>query len=188
LLLERCNSALDKVHFGVRPRGAFPAPQDGLAPLEIEIRPASIANAAHNRLKVNAGLFPPLFRDSFVGRSEDTAMTRIAPTIVLLAIGLVHCTAAWGQYLPPEEFDRPFNGRVIIQEARDSDEVRKLCPKAAFMIRPLGCSFRIQGTYYCGIVKVPDEQIRDAGHDPAIFMRHEIGHCNGWGGDHKGAR
>jgi len=110
---------------------------------------------------------------------------RITFTIALL---ITITISAQAQFLPPEEFDRPFDGRVIIQEARDSDEVRKLCPKMAFMIRPLGCSYRIQGTYYCGIVKVPDEQIRDAGHDPAIFMRHEHGHCNGWPADHRGAR
>jgi hypothetical protein len=26
------------------------------------------------------------------------------------------------------------------------------------------------------------------GYDPAVFIRHEIGHCNGWPATHKGAR
>jgi hypothetical protein len=91
-------------------------------------------------------------------------------------------------FLPPEEFDRPFDGRVVIQEATDGAEVRKLCPSMPFTIEPLGCSYRIPGLKICGIVKVSDDQIRAAGHDPEIFMRHEIGHCHGWSSDHRGAR
>jgi hypothetical protein len=30
--------------------------------------------------------------------------------------------------------------------------------------------------------------VRAAGHDPDIILRHEIGHCNGWGPNHEGAR
>jgi hypothetical protein len=52
----------------------------------------------------------------------------------------------------------------------------------------LGCAYRIQGVKMCAIVKVSDDQIRAAGHDPAIFMRHESSHCNGWGSLHLGAR
>jgi hypothetical protein len=91
-------------------------------------------------------------------------------------------------FLPPEEFDHPFEGRVVIQEAKDRDYVRRLCPNMPFTIDPLGCSYIFRGIRLCGIVKVPDEDIRAAGHDPEVFMRHELGHCNGWGSDHKGAR
>jgi hypothetical protein len=110
---------------------------------------------------------------------------RITFTIALL---ITITISAQAQFLPPEEFDRPFDGRVVIQEARDGAEVRKLCPSMLFTITPLGCSYRIEGTNLCGIVKVSDDQIRAAGHDPEIFMRHERGHCNGWPADHRGAR
>jgi hypothetical protein len=50
----------------------------------------------------------------------------------------------------------------------------------------LGCSQKIWDM--CVIVKVPDAEIIAMGHDPEIFMRHEIGHCNGWPATHKGAR
>jgi hypothetical protein len=90
--------------------------------------------------------------------------------------------------LPPEEFDRPFDGRIVIQEARDQDEVRKLCPNIVFTIGALGCAHLIPSIRLCAIVKVSDEQIRAAGHDPEIFMRHEIGHCNSWPAHHPGAR
>jgi len=66
--------------------------------------------------------------------------------------------------------------------------VRRLCPEARNFQMALGCAYRIQGVKMCAIVKVSDDQIRAAGHDPAIFMRHESGHCNGWGSLHLGAR
>jgi hypothetical protein len=108
--------------------------------------------------------------------------------ITLVAIArLTLAGSAWAQFLPPEEFDRPFEGRVVIQEAINSEEVRKLC-HAVFTMVPLGCSYRMPSIKWCAIVKVPDDQIRAAGYDPDIFMRHEIGHCNGWPATHKGAR
>jgi hypothetical protein len=110
------------------------------------------------------------------------------PDWTLAIAPLAIATQAYAQFLPPEEFDRPFDGRVVIQLARDQDEVRKLCPGMIFTMEPLGCSFRIRGLALCAIVKVSDDQIRAAGYDPEVFMRHELGHCNGWGSDHKGAR
>jgi hypothetical protein len=108
---------------------------------------------------------------------------RITLTAALIAIA----TQAYSQFLPPEEFDRPFEGRVVIQEAINQDEVRRLC-NAVFTMVPLGCSYRMPSIKWCAIVKLPDEQIRAEGFDPAIFMRHEIGHCNGWPASHMGAR
>jgi hypothetical protein len=78
-------------------------------------------------------------------------------------------------FLPPEEFDRPYEGRVVIQAAKDQDEVRRLCPKFVFGIAAIGCAYQIPGTKLCAIVKVSDDDIRAAGHDPDVFMRHEIG-------------
>jgi hypothetical protein len=109
---------------------------------------------------------------------------RFLAVIALLTL----VSSAWAQFLPPKAFDRPFDGRIVIQEARDRDEVLRLCPNMTFTMEPLGCSHRIPGIKLCTIVKVSDERIRAAGHDPAVFMRHEVGHCNGWPASHKGAR
>jgi hypothetical protein len=109
--------------------------------------------------------------------------------VVLLAIGLVHCTAtsAFAQrLLPPEEFDFPDNGPVSIQEARSQEEVRKSCRIPLGQITALGCTKVVWGI--CLIVKVSDEEIQSYGHDPDIFMRHEMGHCNGWPASHPGMR
>jgi hypothetical protein len=103
------------------------------------------------------------------------------------ALLITFANSARAQFLPPEEYDHPYEGRLVIQEAKDQDEVRRLCPYP-FAMEPLGCSYRIPGIRLCAIVKVSDEQIRAAGHDPDVFMRHEIGHCNSWPAHHPGAR
>lgn len=107
---------------------------------------------------------------------------------VIVTACCLFATTASAQYLPPEEFDHPFDGRVVTQQAIDSDNVRKLCPGMNFTMQPIGCAYLIPPLRMCAIVKLPDDQIRAAGHDPAIFMRHELGHCNGWPANHKGAR
>ena len=103
-----------------------------------------------------------------------------------MAIGLVHCTAAWGQFLPPEEFDRPYNGQIFYQLARDQDHVREICRAAFNSGKAPGCS-RVYPDM-CIIVKLSNADMRAIGIDPEVFMRHEIGHCNGWPASHKGAR
>lgn len=107
--------------------------------------------------------------------------------ILLLLLSNAHAQTA-GKFLPPEEFDHPYDGRIVIQMARDYDDVRLLCPSMKFTMTPLGCAYQIRGTKLCAIVKVSDDTIRAVGFDPEVFMRHETGHCNGWGADHKGAR
>jgi hypothetical protein len=50
----------------------------------------------------------------------------------------------------------------------------------------LGCSYRWPTR--CAVFLADDRIVRAAGHNPDIVLRHEIGHCNGWGPSHEGAR
>jgi len=122
---------------------------------------------------------------------------RIAVIAALLLIGLYNCAWAqtpgyaspptWVKLLPPEEFDHPFDGTVSVWIVTQDHIRRHHCPRAKFSMGvALACSQKIAGT--CYIFKVPDDEIKQIGFDPDIVMRHEIGHCNGWGSDHKGAR
>jgi hypothetical protein len=109
---------------------------------------------------------------------------RIALVITLLSLA----SPALAQLclLPPEEFDH-YDGPVAYQLARDQDHVRELCRMTFSLGVALACAFRYpNGT--CLIIKVSDDEIRAAGHDPDIVLRHERGHCAGWGADHRGAR
>ena len=92
--------------------------------------------------------------------------------------------------IPPAEYDRPYKGELVVQIARDEDHVRELCPRAVFSPRTgaLGCMKTRTEDVYCRIVMAPDDVIKAAGFPPELVKRHEIGHCNGWPADHKGAR
>ncbi len=101
--------------------------------------------------------------------------------------------------LPPVRFDKPpFDGvDVTEQVVKSRAEIRKQCPDVKF--EPgfdLACS-RILRFYAatgevtavsCTIHIVNDKVIRAAGYEPDNVRRHEIGHCNGWPADHRGAR
>ena len=113
-------------------------------------------------------------------------MARLFSAVVFLALA-TQAQAQGLRLLPPEEFDHPYKGPVVIQAVRSQAEVREFCPGMNFNLGiALGCSKVIVDT--CLIVKVPDSDIRAAGHDPDVFMRHEMGHCNGWPATHRGAR
>ena len=119
-------------------------------------------------------------------------MRRIAVIAALLLIGLYSCAWAqqpqiWDRLLPPEEFDHPFNGQVSVWIVTQDHIRRHHCPTSKFSMGvALACAQKIVGT--CYIFKVTDDELKQLGFDPDVVMRHEIGHCNGWGSDHRGAR
>jgi len=88
--------------------------------------------------------------------------------------------------LPPAEYDHPYKGQLTWQMARDQQQVRDICPESKFALGALACSLRYPNS--CMIVIVRDDEIKKAGFPPDLIKRHEIGHCNGWSSDHKGAR
>jgi hypothetical protein len=113
-------------------------------------------------------------------------------TALALALAIVAATPALAQkprpeyVAPPVEFDRPFDGLLIMVPARDQNHVRELCPGAVFSMGiALACSRRL--THGCRVVMIPDEQITAVGFPPDLVRRHEIAHCNGWPADHRGA-
>src|SRR5262245_23743460 len=96
-------------------------------------------------------------------------------------------TSAWGQFAPPQEFDHAYDGRVHVEEVATQDDIRtRVCSRWKYPGQALGCSQVI--ARICVIFKVSDQEIRAAGHDPDVFMRHEIAHCNGWPNHHPGIR
>lgn len=91
--------------------------------------------------------------------------------------------------LPPVEFDKPYTGKLHLTVLNSQDEMRKACPKAPFKSTALGCSkanFPMWGE--CTVFIVDRETA--APHNVSVeeIFRHEIGHCNGWPGDHPGMR
>jgi hypothetical protein len=104
----------------------------------------------------------------------------------IISLTLLVASSAQAQFLPPPEFDKPYEGRLYYEIAPNQDYVRKVCPSFKNPGPALACTICFAGI--CVIVMVSDEEIRAAGHDPEIVRRHERGHANGWPADHHGAR
>jgi hypothetical protein len=107
---------------------------------------------------------------------------------ILAAIGILATTypAQAQNVIPPEEFDHPFGGTTRVWRSSDQAEIKAKCPPSAFPYH-LGCGGK-SATGQCHILMADDETIRKHGWTPEIVLRHEIGHCNGWPPNHKGAR
>jgi hypothetical protein len=86
-------------------------------------------------------------------------------------------------YLPPAEFDRPYNGKITI-ETVTKDQLLAQCTSATRS--SLGCSF--PGPKSCRIILVDEASMRAVGWTVEAMLRHERAHCNGWTQDHPGKR
>jgi hypothetical protein len=85
--------------------------------------------------------------------------------------------------LPPPEFDHEYKGRLTILKEPDYSLVQYVCKDVP---NAIACNFRtfdsISGaTISCLIMLGP------LAHENAEVLRHEMGHCNGWPGDHPDA-
>ena len=86
--------------------------------------------------------------------------------------------------LPPLEYDHQYTGKLTVLKQDDYLLIRELCRDVPTAI---ACSYRVYDiasgtTISCLIMLGP------VAHDDPNALRHEIGHCNGWPGDHPGAR
>jgi hypothetical protein len=86
--------------------------------------------------------------------------------------------------LPPPEFDHAYAGKLTVLKEDNYVFIRHVCSETA---NPIACSFRtfdsVSGvTISCLIMLGPD-----VWNDERV-LRHERAHCNGWPGDHPGAR
>jgi hypothetical protein len=94
---------------------------------------------------------------------------------------------------PPAAYDKPFPGAVTINTAKDMDEMASWCSPHPLAGQVLGCSFHYVHSLTpdlryarCYIYIAPESYIRKFyGATPETVLRHEIGHCNGWPGDHQ---
>jgi hypothetical protein len=88
---------------------------------------------------------------------------------------------------PPAEYDHPYDGELELRRMSPK-EIGISCPAAAHskIGAALACAFVFTGS--CSIYMAPDADIRKFGLTPEIVLRHELAHCNGWPGDHRGAR
>ena len=148
------------------------------------------AEAAAERMKVDAKAQAEAQAEAAEAQAEAKAAAKEKP---------LSPREARKYILPPVRFDKPpFDGiDVTEQVVKSRAEIRKRCPDFKFERgADLACS-RILRFYAatgevtavsCTIHIVNDKVIRAAGYEPDNVRRHEIGHCNGWPADHRGAR
>jgi hypothetical protein len=99
---------------------------------------------------------------------------------------------AW--ILPPAEYDHPYTaGRLFVTMVDSQADVRDKCESTRQLDVALGCSGKTHlksdpSVKGCHIVIANKEVIEAAGYVYDLVLRHEIGHCNGWPGDHPNAQ
>jgi hypothetical protein len=86
--------------------------------------------------------------------------------------------------LPPVEFDHYYEGDLTIKVVPDLISLRAACSNEKENI--LACAWH--NSKSCVIYMVEDRVMRERGWTTGLLLRHEIGHCNGWPGDHPGQR
>jgi hypothetical protein len=118
----------------------------------------------------------------------------LAAAMMLATVSQAHGQAAYAPsranvpFLPPLAFDHPYSGKQQVIRA-GAELMAHLCPRPDPGKRMTGCAVRVASGAECLIVIANDEILRSVGiYDAKVILRHEIGHCNGWPGDHPGAR
>lgn len=173
-----------------------------LPALTLLVAPAAVpASAAETWLGKG---FPPV--GSWLLGNEDPAKVGLIPQWVWWTWGWDRTNktqvASWPEapkasvkppaglrLVPPEEYDHPYSGlgELRIMEVESQDEVRRLCPWTVFpKAGAYGCTSVIPGLG-CRVVLAPEADMKRVGVWRALILRHEIAHCNGWPGDHRGA-
>jgi hypothetical protein len=87
--------------------------------------------------------------------------------------------------LPPAKYDGPYRGgQLVVTKWNDYSLIQQVCGDTP---NAVACSYR---TYDANTGKLISCLIMlgPAAHNNERVLRHEIGHCNGWSGDHEGGR
>src|SRR5262245_13124795 len=75
--------------------------------------------------------------------------------------------------LPPVEYDKPYEGNLVVQEVKTIAELIETC-KVTGKKWLLGCTIRT--SWGCHIYLVPESVMKEFGWWREPMMRHEIGH------------
>jgi hypothetical protein len=113
-------------------------------------------------------------------------ITLVAAIIVMALILAAHAQSLDRNYpiLPPLEYDRPYTGKLRVTVVPTIKEVMEHCDLAF----PSALACTLHRGELCIIIILPDDTLYSKGWDAWHVMRHEMGHCNGWRGNHIGAR
>ena len=85
----------------------------------------------------------------------------------------------------PPEFDKPYEGYLILKRPATEEEVKAHCPYD--VLYHIACASTAWDGRVCAVFIVADEVLAKYGLKLEGVLRHEIGHCLGWPKDHPGA-
>src|SRR5262249_58987305 len=85
---------------------------------------------------------------------------------------------------PPAEYDHYYEGDLTIRIVATIEELYAICQLKQPNL--LACTLR--NHHSCVIVLVDDDVMRRRSWTTGMLLRHEMGHCNGWPGDHPNER
>src|SRR5262245_24928182 len=101
-------------------------------------------------------------------------MRILAVTLVMPCFCSCFATSATSaqrtKVIPPEEFDKPYEGMLEVIRVKTSEEVRKWCPRVSFTGAPIACSHVWPERGGCRIVIADDDVIKATGWTPEIVM------------------
>lgn len=80
--------------------------------------------------------------------------------------------------LPPARFDHAYTGTTTVKQVPPR-EARATCTHLGAPAD--GCSYVVRGTGTCNII-IPNDL---TAFERERFIRHEVGHCNGWSARHE---
>jgi hypothetical protein len=90
------------------------------------------------------------------------------------------------EWNPPKRFDHAYTGKLLLQKLPQA-KVQKACQwlfaryglKDTTSFQQHGCAKSFPDS--CIVITIDKTYM---GATPAAVLRHELGHCNGWSGDH----
>lgn len=95
-----------------------------------------------------------------------------------IAIAVATPLAASDRWPPPGRYAQEYRG-ALIEHRLPPEQVPAACERLIGLNANLGCA--LWGNGFCTIVII-DHEHRNT--KPAAVREHELGHCNGWPGDH----
>src|SRR5262245_46672999 len=137
----------------------------------------------------------------FTATSNSVAKLLATCAIVLISM-IAPATAKqqriliWMSSVPPVEYDKPYAGKLMLQ--RFSVREKLPCGNKSAVVRDitgaaprdpkLACSLPTPDGSWCYIAIATDKLLAAENHVYASVLRHELGHCNGWGKEHERER
>jgi hypothetical protein len=135
------------------------------------------------------------------GRPKETTVFTKAVVAACFVLATTNAFAAqgkgkihWMTTLPPAQYDVPYTGELTIWTVQSRSDILQYCSKEKILEVQASwsgnaCTHVNQNKKWgCHIYMLSDKAVKAEGRNPTIILRHELGHCNGWGRDHAGGR